>query len=122
MESSRKAGIPQTGILRFYRKREGPCTRQGTVRKKGTEKDMEELRKLFYEFERITDSYRGSRTDWKEKCDCLENLVSRISALKIRDCKYSRFYAWTREKLREEVREEFIRVWKLAAGKEADSR
>lgn len=83
---------------------------------------MEELRKLFYEFERITDSYRGSRTDWEEKCDRLEKLVSGISDLKIRECRYSRFYAWIREKLREEVREEFIRVWKLAAGEKTDSR
>ena len=75
---------------------------------------MGELRKLYYEFERITDSYRGSRTDWKEKCGRLEELARAVSCLKIRRSRNSLFYSWVREKLREEVREEFIRVWRMA--------
>lgn len=75
---------------------------------------MEELRKLYYEFEKITDSYRGSRTDWKEKCDRLEKLAAAVSELKIRHSRNSLFHSWIRDRLREEIRGELIRVWKLA--------
>lgn len=64
-------------------------------------------------YQKIIDSYRGDKTDWKEKCNHLKILAQNVSELEVRDCKNKKFYSWLKRALVNEIREELMRVWKL---------